>query len=252
MSNLLNLTGKTALVTGGASGIGLGIARGLVGAGCKVMIWGRDEMRLASVADTQDAFGQMEFDVVDVTDEVSVASAMARAATRIGPFDAVFANAGAAPEPKPFLDQRSDDWSHIFGINLYGSMFTMREAARHMIAAERGGALVAIASLSAVRGAAQMQPYACSKAALISLIQGVAIELAPHGIRANVILPGWTHTPLTDDVDPALQSRIERRTPLGRWGAPQDYAALSVYLASDGSAFHTGDTLIVDGGYNMT
>ena len=116
---------------------------------------------------------------------------------------------------------------------------------------DRGGSLVATASLSAVTAHPANISYSASKAAVLSVIRSVAVGFAPYGVRANAIIPGWIRTPLTASTgkDGFYDKVIQRRVPAGRWGQPEDFGGLAVYLASDASAFHTGDTLFVDGGY---
>src|SRR6185369_2104719 len=134
-------------------------------------------------------------------------------------------------------------------VNLEGAFLTLQGAARLMV--ERGGgSLVGIASLAAVEGAPRGQHYAATKGGLISMIRACAVELARHRIRANAILPGWIETPMTEGWTdaPKVVERVLPRVPVRRWGTPEDFAGVAVYLASPASAYHTGDTLIVDGG----
>ena len=136
--------------------------------------------------------------------------------------------------------------------NVEGAFLTLREAARPMVAQGDGGSLVGIASLSAIHGQPRGQSYAASKGGLISMMKAIAIELARHDIRANAVLPGWTMTALAE---PALtwdrfREKVLPRMPVGRWGVPDDFGAIAVYLASPASAFHTADTLLLDGGYS--
>src|SRR6185503_15471268 len=128
---------------------------------------------------------------------------------------------------------------------------TLRTAARHMIEGGRGGSLVVTSSLAAISGPPRNQHYAASKGGVISMMHALAVELARHGIRANAIQPGWIDTPMTEKLLrwDKFAEKVLPRVPLKRWGAPEDFGGVAVYLASDASRYHTGDTLLIDGGY---
>jgi NAD(P)-dependent dehydrogenase (short-subunit alcohol dehydrogenase family) len=145
------------------------------------------------------------------------------------------------------------EWRRVLSVNLDGAFFTLRAAARHMVGRAGGGSLVVTASLAAISGQARGEHYAASKGGLVSMMKALAVELARHGVRANAILPGWIDTPMTEKAL-AWDKFVERvlpRVPLRRWGVPGDFGAIAVYLASDASAYHTGDTFIIDGGYSV-
>lgn len=255
-----DLTGKVALVTGGNGGIGLGMAEGLARAGAAVAIWGRDEAKLATATARLRACGgggEVQSAVVDVSDADAVASAVAGTVQSLGRIDAVFANAGVGGRRR-FLDLDAVELHRVLAIDLEGALWTLREAARHMVAraeaGDPGGSLVSTSSVSAVRGAPTLQSYAAAKGALVSVTKGLAAEFGRHGIRANTIIPGWIHTEMTaSSFDrPEVQDAILKRVPVRRWGAAEDFAGIAVYLASDASTYHTGDTLVVDGGYTTS
>ncbi|MFI5953933.1 SDR family NAD(P)-dependent oxidoreductase [Cryptosporangium sp. NPDC051539] len=253
-----DLTGKVALVTGGSGGIGLGMAEGLARAGAAVVIWGRDAEKLDRAAGRlAECGGRVQAAVVDVSDPDAVASAVEAAAGSLGRIDAVFANAGVGGRTR-FLDLGPAELRRVLAIDLEGALWTLREAARHMVAraeaGDPGGSLVTTSSVSAVRGAPTLQSYAAAKGALVSVTKGLAAEFGRHGIRANTIIPGWIRTGLTEGSfdRPEVQEAILRRVPLRRWGTGEDFAGPAVYLASDASAYHTGDTLVVDGGYTTS
>ncbi len=150
-----------------------------------------------------------------------------------------------------FAEMSTEEWRRVLRINLDGVFFTLRVASRHMIARGGGGSLAVTSSLAAIEGQARGEHYAASKGAIISVIRALAVELARHGVRANAILPGWIDTPLAA---PALnwevfQRKVLPRIPMRRWGVPEEFGGIAVYLASDASAYHTGDTLVIDGGY---
>lgn len=250
-----DLTGKVVLVTGGNGGIGLGMAEALAEAGADLAIWGRNEGKLTTAAETLRGIGaRVDAQVVDVTDAREVRAAVEGVVDHLGRIDAAFANAGVGGRKK-FLDLDEDLYRHILATNLDGTAWTLREVGRHMIdraaAGDPGGSLVAVSSLSAIRGAPTLQAYAAAKGAIVSLVKSIAVEWARHGIRANTVLPGWIRTEMTsasfdrEEVKDAILARV----PLRRWGRPADFGGVAVYLTSDASSYHTGGELIVDGGY---
>jgi NAD(P)-dependent dehydrogenase (short-subunit alcohol dehydrogenase family) len=247
MTDLFDLTGTTALVTGGNSGIGLGMARALRDAGAEVAIWGRNTERNAEAAEViggAHAFG------VDVSSEEAVVEAFAATIEGLGHVDAVFANAGVGALATPFDAMTTEEWRHIFGVNMEGVFWTFREAVKHM--KPRGkGSLVVTSSVSADMGFPRGEHYAATKAGVRAMVQGLAVEYGRYGITANAIAPGWVVTGMTDgfiDGD-RFEENVKPRIPIGRWGTPEDFAGIAVYLASDASKWHTGDTITIDGGY---
>jgi NAD(P)-dependent dehydrogenase (short-subunit alcohol dehydrogenase family) len=250
----LDLTGHVALVTGGNSGIGLGMADGLARAGADVCIWGR---RADRNEQAREQLAQHERRAVavqcDVSDEASVDAAFAATLDALGRIDSCFANAGVGSGGIPFVDMTLDEYRRVLAVNLEGAFLTFRGAARHMTGREGGGSLVGIASLAALEGQARGQHYAASKGGLISMVRACAVELARHGIRANAIAPGWIETPMAEDWlhSAPVTERVLKRVPVRRWGTPADFAGAAVYLASPASSYHTGDVLVVDGGYRV-
>ena len=137
------------------------------------------------------------------------------------------------------------------GVNLDGPFFTFREAARHMIERGEGGRLIGTSSTSAIHGAARNEAYAATKGAMLALTRGLAVELARYQITANSIIPGWIETAMTAPRvgDEKFEDRVMKRVPVRRWGRPEDFAGLAVYLASEASSYQTGEEFVVDGGY---
>ncbi|WP_328306092.1 SDR family NAD(P)-dependent oxidoreductase [Actinomycetospora sp. NBC_00405] len=254
MTGLFDLTGHVALVTGGNSGIGLGMARGLARCGADVCLWGTHAERNATAADELAEYGtRVRALRCDVGDEDAVEEAFAATLEHFGRVDSCFANAGVTGSGARFVDTTLEDFRAVTRVNLDGAFLTLRAAARHMVERGGGGVLVGTSSVSTVHGAPRAEAYAASKAGLTALIKGCAVELARYGIHAHSIVAGWTETPLAS---PRLQDeRFERavmaRMPQRRWGEPDDFARLAVYLAGGVGGFHTGDEIVVDGAYSI-
>jgi NAD(P)-dependent dehydrogenase (short-subunit alcohol dehydrogenase family) len=252
-----DLTGKVALITGGNGGIGLGMADALAASGAGVCIWGTNDTKNADAAAKLKAHNRPVLALnVNVADEAAVKAGMAETVAKLGRVDSVFANAGIGSGAASFLDITAEQYRKVLAVNEDGVFFTLREGARHMVERAKGGdasggSLVGVASLAAIEGAARNQHYAATKGAVISMIKGIAVEFARYGVRANAILPGWIATDMTAMAQkaPAFTEKVIPRVPARRWGEPKDFGGVAVYLASDASAYHSGDTLIVDGGY---
>lgn len=256
MTELFDLRGHVALVTGGNSGIGLGMADGLARSGADVCIWGTNPAKNEAAHRQLETHGTRVLSRrVDVGDEAQVVYGMAELVAELGRIDSCFANAAVAgghTNPR-FVDSTLEQWRAVMRVNLDGAYLTVREAARRMIEQGTGGSLVGTASLSVDFGAPREEAYASSKAGVIAMMRGLAVELGRHRIRANALLPGWTMSPLMEPwaANAAVVEKILPRIPLGRWGSPDEWAGIAVYLASGASSFHTGDTFRIDGGYGV-
>lgn len=249
MTGLFDLSGHVSVVTGGNAGIGLGMARGLVSAGATVVIWGTNEERNAAAA--QELGASATAMRVDVGDEDAVAAAMAEVVSTHARLDSCFANAGISAGRTALVDTTLQDFRDVTRIDLDAAFVTLREAARHMIELGNGGSLIATSSLAVKMGQAGGYAYAASKGGLVAIVKALAVELARYKIRANALLPGWTESNMTA---PALTNEkfvanVMPRMPVRRWGTGDDFSAIAVYLASPASSFHTGDSILIDGGY---
>jgi len=251
-----DLTGKVALVTGGNGGIGLGMAEALAQAGAGIVIWGTNDGKNKAAEEKLRAHGAKVFiQKVDVADEGQVVEGMKKAIAQMGRIDTVIANADIGSPARSFLDITAEQYRKVLSVNEDGVFFTLREGARHMreraSKGDAGGSLIGVASLAAIEGAARNQHYAATKGAVISMIRGIAVEFARDGVRANAVLPGWIATDMTAgaQASPAFAEKVIPRVPVRRWGEPTDFGGVAVYLASNASAYHTGDTFVIDGGY---
>jgi NAD(P)-dependent dehydrogenase (short-subunit alcohol dehydrogenase family) len=247
-----DLEGKVALITGGNRGIGLGIAEALARSGANVCIWGRDEQKNREAERRLLAHGRRVMALAcDISDEDRVEECLQRTLAEFGRVDSCFANAGVLTSGTRFHLISSEEWHRVFRVNMDGVFFTFKHAIRHMLE-RRGGSLVVTSSLSALKGMPRAANYAATKAGVVAMIRSIASDYARDGIRANAILAGWTDTEMTGSLIgwDKFREAVVSRIPLGRWGAPADYGGIAVYFASDASAFHTGDAIVIDGGFN--
>jgi len=250
--NLFDLSGKVGLVTGANSGLGLAMAEGLARAGADVVIWGRREDRNAKAAEQLRGHGgRVSHRVVDVSDENSVAEGFAAAVEEFGRVDCVIANAGTAGVA-PIDQMTSETWHGLLNINLHGVFYTLREAARHMkarsAAGDPGGSIILNGSLAVFAGVPGLSHYAAAKGGLNSMSKTLAVELGEHKVRVNIVCPGFIPTEITGpEAQPLIDATIAR-SPIKELGTPEDLQGIVVYLASDMSRYHTGDTITLDGG----
>ena len=240
--------GRRALVTGGASGIGLATARRLRDEGAAIVLLDRDEEGLPRAGDEVGA----PIVLADLGDEEAVVEGVADAGQTLGgPVD-VLVNAAGIYRISPALDLAVEEWDEVLAVNLRGSFLAAREVARVLRRAGRGGAVVNVASIAALVADAEEPAahYDASKAGVLLLTKQLAVEWAPLGIRVNAVCPGVIRTPmlrLTDD--PAAARRyLDARVPLHRLGEPEEVAAAIAFLASDDASYVTGAALAVDGG----
>ena len=257
---LFDLTGKVALVTGGNSGLGLGFARGIARCGGDVVIWGRNAQKnAAAVDDLLQYGGRVISRAVDVAREREVTDGIAAAVAEMGRIDCVIANAGVTTRPGSFLNLDTQQYLDLLQINQHGAFFTLREAARHMVAraeaGDPGGSMIICGSMTALRGVPGMQHYAAAKGALASVMRCIAVEFGEHGIRANMVVPGFIVTNMTtggaaagSDLADNVEATMAEKAPMKRVGYPEDFEGIAAYLASDAASFHTGTVIPIDGG----
>jgi NAD(P)-dependent dehydrogenase (short-subunit alcohol dehydrogenase family) len=256
---LFDLTGKVVLAAGANSGIGLGFLMGCAKQGADVVVWGRRADRNNEALEQLKAAGagRVHQEAVDVADEAAVIAAFAASVKAMGRVDCVFANAGFTTHAPSFPDMTSEMYHELLNVNLHGAFYTLREASRHMRAraqaGDAGGSIVVCGSLSIFQGRQGMEHYAGAKGALSAMVKGMAVELGQYKIRTNMIAPGFIMTEMTDSSpqSEAVAKHFSSITPLGRPGYPSDIEGPAAYLASDASAFHTGDILVIDGGRNV-
>ena len=243
----IDLSGRTALVTGSTRGIGRAIAETLAGAGARVAVAGRDAARAEEVARAigRDAAGF----ACDVADVASVTALVENVETSFGQLDILVNNAGLTRDNILFR-LKDDDWDAVLDANLRGAFVAMRAASRGMMK-RRWGRIVNIASVVGIIGNKGQANYAASKAGLIGLTKSVAKELASRNILINAVAPGFIETDMTAAMTPEARETLSEQIPLARLGTPNDVAATVAFLASDFASYITGQVLVVDGGLVM-
>ena len=248
---IFDLSGRVAAVTGGNGGIGLGIARGFAEAGAAVAILARDEARNRDALAQLQALGVRALALrLDVTDRAALAPAFDEVERALGPVDILVNNAGVA-RTLGVVRGEIDDWDRVIETNLSAAFLLARLAARAMIPRRRGK-IINIGSEYSLFGNPIAHSYSASKGALIQLTRSMAVELAPHNIQVNAIVPGWIESDMTAPMKSRpFYQEVLRRTPAGRLGTPAECAGAAIFLASAAADFVTGATLFVDGGYSI-
>lgn len=257
-NNPFNLTGKVALITGGNSGIGFGIAKAVANAGADVCIWGTNPNKNEKALNELKQFGtKILSHAFDISSYEEVKKHFGLFIKEFGRLDACFANAGITSKSLSFLRIKEEDWNRILDVNLNGSFFVIQESLKSMIArckrGDSGGRIVVTSSLAAKEGFSGNEHYASTKGAQISMIKSLAVEFGRYGVTANAIMPGWIET---DIIKKQLENKrfadaVKPRIPVNRWGKTEDIGGIAVYLMSDLSSYHTGDCFVIDGGYSI-
>jgi NAD(P)-dependent dehydrogenase (short-subunit alcohol dehydrogenase family) len=256
--SMFDLSERVAVLTGGNGGIGLAMAEALARHGCAVSIWGRNPEKNATAAAALSATGaRVHTQVCDVSKRDEAERATAVTLEAFGRIDGCFANAGIGGGGRnAFVDRTEDDWRRMFAVNLDGVFHALQPILRHMInRAEQGdafGRIAATSSMASLFGTARNEHYAASKAALNALMRALAVEHARYGITANAVLPGWIDTEMTEGLqaNDKFMGNVVPRIPMRRFGRPGDFGGIAVYLMSAASAYHTGDCIVIDGGYS--
>jgi NAD(P)-dependent dehydrogenase (short-subunit alcohol dehydrogenase family) len=254
---MFRLDGKTALVTGGGSGIGEAIARQFAAQGARVFIADLDAdgaQRVAGDLTAQDYAAEPL--ILDVAEEAQVREAFEQIAT-IGRLDILVNNAGVSHVGN-ILETSLDDWERVLRVNARGAFLCAREAVRVMLHQQpQGGIIVNMASVAAQIAVDRRLPYSASKGAILAMTRSIAIDFVGEGIRCNAICPGTVHTPFVEGYlkrsfpgqEDAVRQTLHARQPIGRMGQPEEIAAAALYLVSDEAAFVTGSALVIDGGW---
>ncbi len=251
-----DLTGRVALITGGNGGIGLGMADALAQAGADVCIWGTNPDKNAKALDSLGAHGtRVAAKVCDVADESAVIRCFAETLEEFGRVDGCFANAGIGGRGTAFEDMTHDEWRRMLSVNLDGVFYTFRAAAGHMkqraASGDAFGRLIGTASLAAISGQPRGEHYAATKGGVVSMMKALAVEYARYGVTAHTILPGWIATDMTEGAfsNDKFVTNVMKRVPARRWGEPEDFGGIAVYIMSTASSYHTAETFLIDGGY---
>lgn len=248
-NELFNVKDKCIIITGASSGLGHHFAEVLAAAGAKLALVARRTDRLTVLRDSIISRGGQAFSVeMDVTDESSITTALKSIEANLSPADVLVNNAGIAIN-KTYLETKSEDWHRMVDTNLIGAANVARLVARSMKDNGNGGSIINIASILGIRPGNLAVAYGASKAGVVHLTKGMALELARYNIRVNAILPGFIPTDLTDLDDNAL-ARLERQIPQKRVGQPSDLNGALLLLASAASTYMTGSTITVDGGHS--
>ncbi len=248
---MIDLSGKSAVVTGGSRGIGRAIVTRLAEQGADVCFsFRRDQAAADGVAAAVTALGRHALPVqADVTDPAAAEALIKAATCEFAKIDILVNNAGITRDDL-IMRMSTEAWREVLETNLFGAFYTLKAVTRPMLKA-RGGRIINITSVSGQAGQTGQANYSAAKAGLIGLTKASARELASRGITVNAVAPGFVLTELTKDLPPELQAQITDRTPLGRFGTPEDISAAVCFLASDEAAYITGQVLAVDGGLVM-
>ncbi len=253
MTNLFDLTGRVAVVTGGNGGIGLGIAEGIASCGASIVISGRNTEKGASSLDILHAQGvKAAFIKADVTKNADCVALIGEAEARFGRVDILVNNAGFSINKTP-QDYTEEDWNRVMDTNLT-SAFRCSQAAYHAMVKVGAGKIINISSIMSLLGARNAIAYGTSKGGMVSMTRAMASAWANTNIQVNAVLPGFVDTDMTREFRqqmPVVNEKVVARTPQGRWAAPKDLAGIAAFLSGPASDFVTGSAIVVDGGFTI-
>jgi 2-deoxy-D-gluconate 3-dehydrogenase len=250
-TQLFDLSGNVAVITGGNGGIGRGIAIGLANAGASVAIFGRNEEKNKTTLAELKEIGIPAMALqVDITKRSELEPAIKKVETELGNISILVNNAGIVSLSGGVLNEKEEDWDGVIETQLNAVFLLSKLVAKSMVENKRGK-IINIGSMYSFFGSGIIPSYSAAKGAVIQLTKSMAVELAPYNVQVNAIAPGWFETDMTAPVKtmPELNAEIIIRTPAGRWGQPEEIAGTAVFLASKASDFVTGETIRVDGGY---
>lgn len=249
MKNLFDLSGKRALITGSARGIGNVLAKGLAEYGAEIIINDRDQQKADAAAQRLVAEGYVaQGCAFDVTQASQVEKGIAEIEKNIGPIDILINNAGIQRR-HPFIEFPEQEWDEIVDVNQKGVFLVSQQVAKYMMK-RSSGKIINIGSMQSELGRKTITPYAATKGAVKMLTRGMCVELAEYNIQVNGIAPGYFATDMTKALvdDQAFSSWLYQRTPAARWGKPEELIGAAVYLASPASDYVNGHLIYVDGG----
>lgn len=248
---MFDLTGRTAIITGGNGGIGLGIALGLATSGADIVICGRNPAKTTKAVETIERLGGKAFGVsVDVADEQSIKNMVAFTIEKLGHVNILVNNAGIGIRKRP-EEYSVAEWKKVIDINLTGAFVCSKEVYPYLVQSG-GGKVINVGSMTSLFGSDWASAYSASKGGIIQLTKSLAVAWANQNIQVNAILPGWIHTDLTAPIKIGFPDRYESirsRIPHGRWGEPDEMAGAAIFLSSAASNYVTGASIPVDGGY---
>lgn len=247
---LFDLTGNVALITGGNGGIGRSIAIGLAKAGASVAIFARNIEKNKKILSELEELGISAMVLnVDVTDRSALEPALKKVERELGPIGILVNNAGIKSVSGGIINETEENWNRVIDTQLNAVFLLSKLVAKSMVENKRGK-IINIGSMYSFFGSGRIPSYSAAKGAVIQLTKSMAIELAPHNIQVNAIVPGWIETDMTASLKTMpINDEVILRTPAGRWGHPDEIIGTAIYLASKASDFVTGETIRVDGGY---